>query len=67
MQAADRAQLQEIVGHCEKRVSRAAEKRVAAMAEHSAALHALDACKLRLAQWIEANPDPQGSLFEEKE
>lgn len=59
----ERDRLIDIIGHCEKRVSRAGQKFRAAGAEQFDALTALDAAKQRLADWHRANPDPQGSLI----
>lgn len=68
----ERAQLEEVAALRRKRHGRACDKAVAAQAELVAASAALDEVRAdiaawddRLAAWIKANPDPQGSIFEE--
>lgn len=59
----DRARLNDLVFHCEKRVRRAGEKLTIAERENSDAQHALATARARLAAWIEANPEPQLELI----
>jgi hypothetical protein len=59
----ERDRLREIIGCCRKRVNRADAKLRAAGAEQRDAVAALEAAEQRLARWMEANPDPQGSLI----
>ncbi|MAM41715.1 MAG: hypothetical protein CL949_25140 [Erythrobacter sp.] len=61
----EQSQIEEIIGLCRRRAFRAEEKLRAAQAELRAAYSSLSAAEQRLARWIEANPDPQRSIFEE--
>lgn len=60
----ERDKLQELIGHARKRKARADEKARAAIIEQTEAHAAHEAAQLNLARWLEANPDPQGSLLE---
>lgn len=59
----EREKLEELVGHCRKRMARADEKARAAIIEQTEAAHALGGAEERLAQWHIDNPEPQGSLI----
>lgn len=61
----EKARLQEVISLCRRRVERARVKLRAAETEHADADASLSAAEQRLARWIEANPDPQRSIFEE--
>jgi hypothetical protein len=61
----EKAQIEEIIGLCRRRAFRARTKLRAAEAEDAAARSALQGAEQCLARWIEANPDPQRSIFEE--
>ncbi|EQB13252.1 hypothetical protein [Sphingobium lactosutens] len=61
----EKARLQEVISLCRRRVDRAREKLCAAQVEQADADASLLAAEQRLARWIEANPDPQRSIFEE--
>lgn len=59
----ERAKLNSLIEHCERRVTRAAERLQAAQTESDDAAGALAFAHERLAAWIEANPDPQMELI----
>lgn len=59
----ERARLEALIAIVEKRVARAAEKRRAAEREMDDALDALEAKRVDLAVWVEANPEAQGELL----
>lgn len=59
----EREKIETLISIVEKRVARAAEKRRAADRDMDEALDDLEGAKGRLAQWIAANPDPQGELL----
>lgn len=61
----ERQRLEEIISLCRKRHGRACDKAAGAQAELTASEKALGDAKRKLAVWVEANPDPQGSIFEE--
>lgn len=60
----ERDQLQKLIGHCQKRMNRADEKARAAVIEQAEAHAALEEAQLNLAHWMEANPEPQMTIFE---
>lgn len=57
-----RERLTALVEHCERRVMRAVEKLDAATTEQREAASALASATGRLADWLEANPEPQMEL-----
>lgn len=59
----ERLRLQSLICIAEKRAGRAAEKRRNAEREVDDALDALEAASRNLADWIDANPEPQGELL----
>ena len=60
----ERERMETLIAILEKRVARAAQKRRSADRDMDEALDDLEAAKVRLSDWVKANPEPQRTIFE---